>query len=287
MTPTDQAVAALDLARRTGIRLNTENAAPPVNSYIGVDDQLIIILAASVSAVPVSVNLRLLRPDGSIVPNVWNYTTTVSRSGIAITQQVTEGFILSAVVTGGVTNVTRSVYATLMIARGGTVSLQDYQVLCEGYISAGAPLSWPTGVNMSPVDCAGNIRSITGTLPAAGADISESVPAGAKWRLIAFRALLTTNATAGTRTVFLTFDDGTNVFCDVFPVATQPASVTVTWSWADGIAQQNTSIAAASAALPRQMFLMPGFRIRTLTSGLLSTDQWTAPQYLVEEWLLP
>lgn len=53
---------------------------------------------------------------------------------------------------------------------------------------------------------------IVGANPAAGAEVSETVPAGETWCLLGVRVTLVTSATVATRQPILTLDDGTNIF---------------------------------------------------------------------------
>lgn len=287
MTPSDQQTAYLQLARRTGIQLNTQNAAPPTAAYIGKDDQLWVMVATQSLNPTVTINYRLLMPDGSIQINQQTFIAQQLASGQYKSFPLPESFLLSIAAVSNLVNGGGLVYVELILSRAAPSLFNAAQVLAQGYTNFNQPISWPNGIQSSSVDCAGLVTTTASGVPAAGADISVTVPANTKWRFIAMRALLTSSATVATRTPFLTFDDGVNIFCDVFPVATQPAGVQVTWSWADGIAQQNTSVAAASAATPRQLLLGPGYRIRTATSGLQSGDQWNAAVILIEEWLLP
>src|SRR5207244_3905006 len=56
------------------------------------------------------------------------------------------------------------------------------------------------------------LRSFLGTDQAAGSEISEVVPTGKFWRILAVRAQLVTSGTAGNRFPRLEIDDGTNIF---------------------------------------------------------------------------
>jgi hypothetical protein len=57
----------------------------------------------------------------------------------------------------------------------------------------------------------GIIKPVTGTDPAANAEISETVPAGKWWQLLAVSVVLVQGITQ-TPQPMLTLDDGTNVF---------------------------------------------------------------------------
>lgn len=159
--------------------------------------------------------------------------------------------------------------------------------LIQGYLSDTTPLAYPTGALESSVSGRGNIRSITGTNPAAGVEISETVPTGAIWQLKSFSAVLVADATVATREAHLIFDDGSNLLTEI------PVSATHT---ASGSFKYVTSIVSSATAssglrllpyLEDHNLLLEGYRIRTSTALLQAGDNWGAPQLLVEEWLVP
>lgn len=105
--------------------------------------------------------------------------------------------------------------------------------------------------------------------PAAGAEISHTVPAGKHWKLLSVAVPLVTSAVAGNRRVSLVFDDGTNVFWRGISPNDQAASLTHDYSWGlkAGISTGGTADTVKSSSLP-ELVLKPGYRIRTITAAL-------------------
>ncbi len=132
----------------------------------------------------------------------------------------------------------------------------------------------------------GRIRSITGTDPAAGAEISETVPERRRWRILAFRFSLVTDDPVADRIVHLLLDDGTNIFADVCVTTAHQASVTKVYNFSNFGSTQLNPTNCLYIPLP-PLPLSPGFRIRTVTDLLEVTDDFSAPQLLVEEWIDP
>jgi hypothetical protein len=85
-------------------------------------------------------------------------------------------------------------------------------VLLQGYVTDTSRLSFPGSPIRSSIEGPGVLRSITGTNPAANAEISETVPTNARWRVHAIRFTLVTDANVANREVALTLDDGAAVF---------------------------------------------------------------------------
>jgi hypothetical protein len=283
MGPIITDVEAISYGRLIG--LNTDNAAPPSNAYINPDDQMAVYIASSMMNQAVVITARILLPDGTLVPNQWTYVSQGGRIGTAFIQQLTEGFLLSLCVENDSTVGPGVTFVRVSLVRGNKAKVTLTQVLLQGYTSLANVLSWPPAVLFSSTSGRGNIRSITGTTPGAGVNVSEVVPAFALWRLIAFQVQLTTGAAVATRNMVLTFDDGANVFAQIATAATQAASLAVTYSYVAGVVTPAALNTLANNPLPIEMYLQPGFRIRTAVASLQAADQLSAVQYLVEEWL--
>lgn len=135
------------------------------------------------------------------------------------------------------------------------------------------------------------LRNVAGTQPAAGAEISEAVPAGVRWEILSIKYVLTCAAVAATRFSQLLLDDGTaNVFAQMSQVTGLTTGQVGTFTWAQGLANQLVVVAAGTpnitAPFPTHLRMGPGFRWRTLTAAIQGADQYSAIQYLVREWFI-
>ncbi len=142
-------------------------------------------------------------------------------------------------------------------------------------------------VNPPSIDSVhGRIRSITGTDPAAGAEISETVPDRRRWLLRGIYFTLTTSATVADRLIHLIIDDGTNIIAKICVVTAHAADTAKDYSFANyGSTQLNPVLCFY---LPLPLFpLIAGYRIRTSTDLIEGDDDYSAPQLLVEEWIDP
>lgn len=134
------------------------------------------------------------------------------------------------------------------------------------------------------LDGPGSIKSIVGTDPAAGNEISETVPANAMWILQSIKASLATDAAVVNRKPTVTLDDGTNAFFKSGPFTSQTASLTVPISWSkDGFWVSSLNTISMVGHLPATV-LSAGYRMITVTDGIQAGDNWGVPQLLVEEW---
>lgn len=289
MTPTHQ-IAAPDSPDWVRRALRVHDVDPQNGIYISPEDSLYVVLWPSVSNVTITVNLRIVRPDGAIMISRYDVVTAGTRSPQASVLPLGEGFVLSATINAFASNNLRrgQCYAVLMYLRGQITSTTQFtQTLCAGYVTALDPLFYPFGKVGSAFEARGSIRSIVGTTPAAGADIVETVPTGAVWRLIAFNYAITTSSTAGSRTLGLQVDDGTNVFLSLQSNFQPAANATFNYSWGAGLPSFILGNPGSIEPLPVELYLPAGFRIRTLSTVIASNDQYTSPKYLVEEWMQP
>lgn len=269
------------------VTLDSSESQPPTEAYIASDDALILQVWNSAAGITILLNVRLLLPDGTVVPNTFTFTPTSDRTLNQFSQQLAEGFILSICVMGGAAVQRGQTFARIGLIRGfGTVNFVG-QVYGQGYIGDKINISWPYGLFDVNNSGRGAIRSITGSTPAAGAEFSVTVPTGAQWRLQSLIASLTTSAAVANRAPTLVIDDGVNVVMQSTVSAVQVASTTGALTWAEGFFRANFLGTTQGASLPFDMILLAGFRIRSVTGLLQAADQYTAPQMLVQEWISP
>jgi hypothetical protein len=127
-------------------------------------------------------------------------------------------------------------------------------------------------------------RVILGSDPAAGAECSDTVPAGKSWSLFAWAVTLAQGLTQ-TPLPDLVIDDGTNIIYRG-PLASSALNASVT---ADLYAAPGLVLGAGGAAtkvlspLPTGFILGPGFRVRTITAGIGANTNYGAPRLFVAE----
>lgn len=269
------------------VALATTGVGPPMALYVGRDDFLVVRLKSRESAINVDAQARILLPNGEIQLLTRRFLTTTAAALIDNIYKLPECWLLSVLVhnpgSGGLRGHT---YAQVVLTRGDpTVSRLIGAVLCKGYVSNQDVVSWPGAQSYEDTEGRGNYRTITGSDPAAGLEISETVPTGVVWRLISMRATLVTAVGGADRQVHLLLDNGVSVYNTQSSPSTQAAAVTRTYTFtSSGVAQ----VAAGSniqAPLPLDWRAPEAHRIRTVTENLAVGDNWGAPILLVEEWL--
>jgi len=272
-TPTLEGVSPLYFTGEESIRLTVFNAA---------------------AGVTVSLTGRFLpvrqRADDN-EPRVQMFAKTLTpatdRSASTRTEQVGEGWLLdgAVVVTAG-TPTDGQCFALVELVRGSQNAFQAVSAIASGYITAKQRLPLVGDKFAGFLDGGGALRSITGSAPGAGLEISETCPTGARWAMIAFEADLVTSAAAANRVPQLTIDDGVNVFFRVSVNQNETASQTWRNSFQLGVPQTfDGTRFVVTTPLGCDLMIPAGGRIRTVTAGIQAGDAYNAPQYLVREWI--
>jgi hypothetical protein len=255
--------------------------------YFAGDDWLRVSSLNSVAGVRVVVSGRFLpsdeaRPKPFRDDHTPNTDRTVATSdiglGVGWLQHVT------AIVSSG-TPTFGAVFVRVDVIRGRGAAATVVGSLLQGFVTSGQRLAWPGSLIRSSLEGAGVLRSIVGTDPAANTEISETVPTGARWRLVGVRFALVTDANAANRNVSLVIDDGANAVFEATALNVQAASLTINYAAsAAGFATGSVSN-RQSIGIPPDLVLPAGYRIRTETGSMQVGDNYSAPQLLVEEWL--
>lgn len=239
----------------------------------------------------VRVKARVLLFDGQITHINQTFAESATRAQVVSRGALPGGFLIAA--EAHALNLSRrgQLYGELTIQRGNEGEESIIQVLSTGYIYTGRNLFWPPGFAEGYTDGPGLLRALTGTDPGVGAEILETVPTNARWRLRAMRIRLVTSGVGGARTVVVIVDDGTGVVGTIplyhFPSpATQAISLTRDY-WFHSAGQTPTAFTAARITIPtpEEVMLFQGFRINTFTDALDGADNYAAPQLYLEEWI--
>jgi hypothetical protein len=216
-----------------------------------------------------------------------DFTPTTDRTATIWWIPLGEGWVLDVavmVLTG--TPQHGQCWTRLALVRGGPTAGMESSQLTQGYVTRHRYIGRPLGTIEAPLEGPGALRSITGSSPSAGANISEAVPTGARWELLALQTALTTSATVATRVVSLVLDDGAAAFHSLSAQTTQAASFSFNYSAAQGTnGIFSGSDNRLALQLPIGLRLAAGYRIRTAVLNLQVGDQLTAAQMLVREWM--
>src|SRR3990167_10849827 len=236
------------------------------------------------ASVTVGIAIRILRLNGS-VDNIRRFVeVTADRVSTLSDEEFGTGYILSIFVVPITADVRHGeVYVNTRI-----LDTKDNFAMASnisGYITAHHPRFYPFDTMDDSVIPDGALTSVTGTNPAAGAEISETVPTNARWKIRALRVSLVADANVANRTVEIVIDDGANEILRLQDRTAITAGQTIS-EQASAFSVLPADIATVHYfALPQDMKLEQGWRIRTETTNLQVGDNYSAPTLIVEEWL--
>ena len=261
---------------------------PPAALYISPNEQLVVDSWGYACQVPVFIKLRMLRPGGYVDTSLYIHQPSSDRSLVTTYHDLAEGHLLTAMVYAMGSGYHRGqCYLNVGLQRGeGAVGVYHHQLIA-GYVTTSSALVWPWARLESSVEGPGLIRSVAGADPAAGAEILVTVPAGARWRLVGLIATLVTDNTVVNRVVSLVIDDGAAALYRAAAQTVQTASLTVIYSFGAGLPSAATAGGVSINPLATDLLLAAGYRVRSITTGIVAGDNWGAPQLLVEEWIEP
>ena len=261
--------------------------AVPSAIYVRDEDELRVGVQTALSGLIIGVSGMMMNAQGETSKFTVTVIPTSDRVETVVSNNIGSGWILHAqahVISGTVTP--RSVYVSArIVSNTGTPAIPMTTVLA-GYLDNVTLPAFPYVLPEHSLNGNGRVRSIAGTNPAVNVEITETVPTGAQWRLLGFIAQLVTDANVANRQVTLILDDGTTTLWSSLANATQAASLTRNYNYYPWYTLPAAAGTEIFGYIPPNLLLPAGFRIRTSTASLQVTDNWGAPQLLVEEWLI-
>lgn len=259
----------------------------PFQFLTRADDNLRVEGWNSVTGAVLQLTYRFAGLDGQVRDERQTVVLTADRVVTRQDFKLNEGYLVNliAVVTNATPRVGQT-FASIKLIRGITGATIVVGALLQGYVTHTQALAWPGSPVQNSLEVVPPQRVFTGTDPAAGAEILETVPTGARWELMSIATRLVTSGSAGNRRVRLALDDGTNTMIisavpGVFAATTDRRAM-----FAQGLAlETQIEVDALVAGLPAGLQLLSGFRISTSTLNMLSDDNYFAPVLSVREWL--
>ena len=258
----------------------------PSAFYFSGDDHLRVTSFNSAASVALVVEGRFLTLDGRIEAFQDRHVPNTDRTSATSAFPRGPGWLLDVQVRASSATPRRGqCFVLLEVVRGLSGAVIPLATLLQGYVTDTSRLAYPGAPLEAMTSGAGVLRSIAGTDPAANTEISETVPTNARWRVHAIQFTLVTDANAANREVALTIDDGTTVFARIPSGFTHVASTTIVYS-AFHHAPRNTAAQDTTKNFPLpRIDLQGGYRLATVTTARQATDNYGAPQILVEEWI--
>ena len=281
------------------------NIDPPSSLYIQRNDVLNVEVITNQPAETVRICSRLLLPvmplpgqpdaGGPVFPtdptqggtNIVEGQSIITPTALRTAQftniPLMECYLLSVNAFSTVATTRGQTFVQVQLIRAGGGS-GAAQTLFADYVTLNKNLSYPGGRALNPIEAPGWSHSVQVANPAAGADWTLTVLAGQRFAPKSFNAFFTESAAVANRQVNVIIDDGVNAVWqdDV------TANIVAGQAGAVSGAQVNAAVGVFPVELfvvmPPGIFLEPGWRLRTSTTGIQAGDQWSAIWFAMEEW---
>jgi hypothetical protein len=270
--------AALQLAQR--------QIQPPTSVYLSNTDVLAITSQSSAPVPDVEIRARILRKTGNIDALRFVHTPNSDRSVKSEAFSQGEGYLLGLTCVPVAPGITRGMtFVSVHIAIGQGQPSVVLHGLVQDYVESGYNLGWPGGPIRSSTEGPGLLRFVSGTAPPPNGNIAESPPTNARWRIISGGVTLTTDATAGTRTMSVAVQHGAFGFFNSDSVVTAGPGSFIGATFADfGFSGPGVN-QSVSIALPFHLILTSAEVFAILGHFVGPGDTFNQPEFFVEEWI--
>lgn len=259
----------------------------PNQFYLTGEDRLRIVSVNAATSVRLTIACRTAPPDGSTVAQQFAHVPATDRSKRTDDYSIGEGSLLNVTVfaSAGAPRMGET-YVIVQLVRGAGAAAAVLGTILGGSVTTTQALGFPGSPIMSSLEGEPFVRMVSGTQPAAGASFTETCPTGARWELQRLFASLTTSAAAGIRDVeFRVVQGGIHtVLCRSRD--TQGPSSTINYMWAPNLPFfPNAAGTLLQQPFPDRTIVNGGDFFYVSTTAGAAGDQWTAPTYVVREWL--
>lgn len=267
--------------------LEFERAVGPQGLWVTEADELVFTAWGQGAAVVMLLNARLVTVDGDVVVSSVRNTTSAGLDSETEEMALFPGWLMQVSVQPQAEGlVFGTVFARVVLRRGGQSLLRNSVVLWSGVVGVGGGVVWPGGDSREAVTAEGAVVSVSVANPAAGANWSSAENAALRTRLLACSFRLVTDATVATREVQVRGVYGGAIGWLGMASQSQTASNTRDYFGVLGFVQ--TAVIAGNIAIPLPGHLdARGTTYDSLVANMVAGDQLSNVQYLVERRFEP
>jgi len=251
------------------------------------EDALEIASYNSQTGVRIAVQGRMWNEREGIRPFAFEHVPTTDRSRGLEVFGLPFGYLLNVVIfaSSGTPRIGQT-FVSLHVIRGRGGARVLLATLLQGYVTAEQELAFPGSPIRHSMEGGSYLRTITGTTPAANANVLETVPTGALWEIRAIRVNYTTSAVVANRRVLLRIGNLTVAWLISVANGDQGATQTYEYFWGPGVTSQVAIPSLAmQSILPVPCSLRAGDLFVVTVSNRQAGDAFDAPVYQVQEWM--
>ena len=254
--------------------------------YVRNNDFLRLDARSSVASVVLQFTGLLLTTWGDYVPLQFELRPTSDRASTTAIFKLTEGFLyhLQCRVSSGTVR-RGQCFVKVGLQQGDNDLAMLHTTILSDYVDLAYEVAYPGSPIRSSLEGPGFKRVFTGTNPAAGAEISETVPTNATWTLWSILFAFAVANSGAAREISLNISDGTDIFFSLTHSAAATINATTTYLWGKGVNGVG-AVENLRASTPIGEYRLPqGYVITTVTPLIVAGDDYGAPLLQVEEWI--
>lgn len=274
-------------APANAVTFKITDIGPPSPLYIQRDDVLVVQVMTSNNNETVTINWRLLLPNGVIIPGQRQIPLLASSfTLVTLRIDLAEGFLLNVSASCATSSIRGQLFVRCSLNRGGVAATNILGQLFADYVTNTAANGWPFGRIVSPTEGPGQLVVQTIANPGAGNEWNFTSPNLSRVRLQSLMATLTTSATVASRLPRLQVSPGGGVptfWCT--PNQGVPASTTAR------VAAAGATMSASPAGMPDVQITLPAPTmlqaasvVNTATLNLQVGDAYTTIAAHYEQW---
>jgi len=221
-----------------------------------------------------ALNGRLLTLGGAVVPFSRSLTLSGAGNQTSVAVPLPDGWIIGFDVYVSSGTITEGqVVASVEVVQGTGTAATRVMSLASGGVTSTRGL----GLGGYTANASlGMLTVVSVANPAAGAEISVTVPANERWELLALLFTFTTSATAANRTPAIQIGDGTNTAVRVIYHSTIAASIALAMAWATTGSNAYAAGLRSITPLPVGLTMEAGWIVSTSTALIQVDDQYSA-----------
>lgn len=259
----------------------------PAQFYLTGEDRLRITSANSGAGVALKVQCRTANIQGETVPHSFDHVPNSDRSTKTTEHALGTGSLLNATIFAGAGSPQMGqTFVTAQLIRGTGTAAIVLGTMLGGYVTRTQAIGFPGSAIVSSLEGEPSIRAITGSTPAVAAAIVETVPTGARWEVLSWAFTLTTGGFAADRKVYVQPTLSSGFYGVIVNFSTLPAASIGFFTFAPTMNSTSDPIEGLyQAGWGARVILTAGGQMITSARNLLAGDQFSAPSYIVREWL--
>jgi len=258
------------------------------STYITLNDVLNLgVRNSNPNITTVTATVRILQPDGTILTQqlVVNGLTS-DRIQNTASVPCSEGMLVGVAIDYNTTPAYRGqCFVNFYIQRALGASQPYTEMLIADYLTPGFKPTWPEGELHAPTDGRGVITTYTSPVPAIGGFPVLDQPANTRWRIMSVWGFLNAAAGGTTRTPYLQIQQGTAPLYIVSAPTGQAPGTAMDYSFAAGVPPLTGPTFYQVAPIPIDFYLEQTGIITMFTTNMGGSDEWTAINVQVEEWI--